>query len=84
MTQTQSVVEADLLRIFRTLPEKKRTEILKFVSAIDRECREEKGRTPRAESGNGEKTVEKTWGCIHLNRETLMHIAEDKELEYDF
>ena len=82
MTQTQSVVEADLLRIFRTLPEKKRTEILKFVSTIDRECREEKGRTTRTEYG--EKTVEKTWGCIHLNRETLMHIAEDKELEYDF
>ncbi|MCP4403802.1 MAG: hypothetical protein GY801_41660, partial [bacterium] len=30
-----------------------------------------------------ESVVEETWGNLALDRETLMYIAEDKDLEYD-
>ena len=80
MIATSTVIENELLQKFRMLSEEKQTEVLDFISFILSKVGKPK---EEQEKTHAESVVEETWGNLALDKETLMYIAEDKELEYD-
>lgn len=80
MVETQPISENRLLTLFRTLPEQKQVEVLDFILFIIHQIGKQEKQSDKTKAM---AAVEETWGTLAIDRETLMYIAEDKELEYD-
>jgi hypothetical protein len=73
-------LEEELLHKIRQLSAEKQQEVLDFATFLL-----SKLQPPEAQDSETRESdvVERTWGNLSLDKETLMYIAEDKELEYD-
>ncbi len=80
MAEATSIFENELVQKFRMLSEEKQQEVLHFVSFLLSKVQQSQQQSDETEAAS---VVEETWGNLSLDRETLMYIAEDKELEYD-
>jgi uncharacterized UBP type Zn finger protein len=80
MTETITNFEQELLHEFRKLSDEKQREVLDFVAFLLSKIRT---KTEQPDETDASSVVEETWGNLSLDRETLIYIAEDKELEYD-
>lgn len=85
MATIQTTLEQEIVEHIRLLSIEKQEEVLDFATFLLA-----KVRTPLqhqqnllAKETNPVDAVERTWGNLSLDRETLIYIAEDKELEYD-
>ena len=80
MIITTSISENRVLRLFRTLPEQKQVEVVDFMLFMLHQLgkHEQHSENPKAKGA-----VEDTWGTLTIDRDTLIYLAEDKELEYD-
>ena len=80
MTETITNFEHEVLDIFRKLSKEKQQEAVDFMAFLLSKIRTT---TKQADNTDAKSVVEETWGNLALDRETLIYIAEDKELEYD-
>jgi uncharacterized protein YfbU (UPF0304 family) len=80
MAESITIFENELVQKFRMLSEEKQQEVLDFVSFLLSKVQKSQQQADETEAVSA---VEETWGNLSLDRETLMYIAEDKELEYD-
>ncbi len=84
MSSATTILENELLQKVRLLSEEKQQEVLDFTSFLLAKIRKERLSIEQATADSKtESVVEETWGNLALDRETLMYIAEDKDLEYD-
>jgi len=80
MAETTTIFENELVQKFRMLSEEKQREVLDFISFLLSKIQKSQQQSDETEAAS---VVEETWGNLALDRETLIYIAEDKELEYD-
>ncbi|MGE0087702.1 MAG: hypothetical protein AB7S75_25100 [Desulfococcaceae bacterium] len=76
---THTVGQSGLLSIFNLLPESKQQQLIDFALFLWK--KEDKDENPVCQSV---KAVEETWGTVELPRHIMKHIAENKEIEYEF
>ncbi len=81
MTQAITMTEYELLQQLRMLSPDEQTEVLDFIMFLIQKVKKHQEKTPTLTEARA--AVERTWGTITLDKDTLMYIAEDKELEYD-
>lgn len=80
MPDTRAALEQELLHKVRRLSAEKQQEVVDFAAFLLLKLHTPELQHPEV----GElDVVERTWGNLALDKETLMYIAEDKELEYD-
>jgi hypothetical protein len=79
MPKIKTFSEEDIVSIFRELSYNKKKTAMEFLEILGRRF----ARGKKKDIDKAVSAVEKTWGSITLDKKTLKHIAEDKELEYD-
>ena len=80
MATMHAALEQEIVEHIRLLSPDKQQEVLDFAAFLLAKVR---GGQPQNEQADSADVVEQTWGNLSLDRETLIYIAEDKELEYD-
>jgi hypothetical protein len=78
--------EQELLHKVRQLSAEKQQEVLDFAAFLLSKLQTSElqhSETEELDVADASSVVERTWGNLSLDKETLMYIAEDKELEYD-
>ena len=80
MITTTSISEHRVLTLFRTLPEQKQVEVVDFMLFMLHQLGKPEH---HSETSKAKGSVEDTWGTLTIDRDTLIYLAEDKELEYD-
>lgn len=83
MTQIKKHTDKEFLRLLKSLPEEKKTEVLDFLEYLLQRSESEKLSPNKPDFKTAVSAVERTWGSINLSKNILQFIAEDKELEYD-
>lgn len=80
MITANSISEHRVLTLFRTLPEQKQVEVVDFMLFMLHQLGKHK---QQSDTTKAMAAIENTWGTLAIDRDTLIYLAEDKELEYD-
>ena len=86
MATINAALEHEILENIRLLSTEKQQEVLDFVTFLLEKVGTSQPREEQVDHSNEADSVdvvERTWGNLALDRDTLIYIAEDKELEYD-
>ncbi|MDA8083449.1 MAG: hypothetical protein M0024_07310 [Nitrospiraceae bacterium] len=79
MARAKTIIEGEVLNIFKSLPQNKKAEVVDFIQFLGSRFEGEKKRSV----ARAVAAVKGTYGSMRLSKKTLKFIAENKDIEYD-